>query len=303
MSILRLYNTKTFIMNKKIQKLLLEIQRDEIESRDIYNFLAVRQKNKKNRKILESIAKDEAGHYEMLKKITNKEVKVRKFRVIFYVWISRMFGLTFGLKLMELWEVQAQWSYKALKSDFPEVKKILEDEEKHEHDLINMLHEEKLSYMWSVVLGLNDALVELTWALAGFTFAIQNSRTIALIGMITGISASFSMAASEFLSQRQEDGADLKEALISSAYTGVAYIGTVIFLIAPYLLIKNPFHALAATLITALCIIAAFNFYISIAKDYVFKKRFAEMAFISLWVAIISFWIGWFVKTFLGLEV
>lgn len=290
-------------MKKEILKLLLEVQRDEAESLDIYARLAKKEKLEKNKKILERISKDELGHYNMLKKLTGRDIKARKIRVLFFVTVSRILGLTFGLKLMELGEAQAQESYKRLEADYPEVRKILEDEEKHERELIDMLSEAKLGYMGSVVLGLNDALVELTGALAGFTFAIQNSRSIALIGLITGISASFSMAASEFLSQRQEEGDDTKEALISSAYTGVAYIGTVIFLVAPYFLISNPFHALGCTLITALLIIALFNFYISVAKDYNFKKRFSEMALISLWVAMISFCIGWFVKTFLGLDI
>jgi len=96
------------------------------------------------------------------------------------------------------------------------------------------------------------------------------------------------MAASEFLSQRQEDG-DTKNALISSAYTGVAYIGTVILLVLPYFLLENPFVALTSTLVIALIIIGLFNFYISVAKDYNFKRRFTEMAAISLSVALISF--------------
>jgi len=286
-----------------MQKLLLKLQRDEIESLEIYARLAKYEKIEKNKKILAKIAADEAGHYEMLRNITGKDIGVRRWRVSLYVFLSRVLGLTFGLKLMELGEVDAQIAYKKLHKKYPEILQILEDEEKHERELIDMLHERKLSYMWSVVLGLNDALVELTWALAGFTFAIQNSRTIALIWLITGISASFSMAASEFLSQRQEDGADTKEALISSAYTGCAYIFTVVFLILPYFLIGNPFYALIATLLTALTIIGLFNFYISVAKDYNFKKRFTEMAFISLWVAVISFGIWIFVKVFLGLEV
>lgn len=286
-----------------MKKLLLHVQRDEAESLAIYTNLAKRETNKKNKKILETIASDEAEHYEMLKKITKQDIKPRKYRTFFYISISRVLGLTFGLKLMELGEAQAQVCYKKLEEKYPELGKILEDEEKHEKELIDMLQEAKLSYMGSVVLGLNDALVELTWALAGFTFAIQNSRTILLIGLITGISASFSMAASEFLSKRQEDEDDIKEALISSAYTGFAYIGTVVFLISPYFLIENPFHALAATVCIALIIIALFNFYISVAKDYNFKKRFVEMAIISLWVAVISFGIGWFVKTYLGLEI
>lgn len=290
-------------MNKKNKILLLAVQRDEIESLEIYSHLAKKEKIPKNKKILQSIAKDEWGHYKMLKKITWEDIKPRRWRVFLYISISRILWLTFGLKLMELGEADAQETYKELEKDFSEIQKILQDEEKHERELIDMLQEAKLSYMWSIVLGLNDALVELTWALAGFTFAIQNSRTIALIGLITGISASFSMAASEFLSQRQEDWGETKEALISSAYTGFAYIGTVILLIAPFLFIDNAFYALSCTIITALIIIWLFNFYISVAKDYNFKKRFIEMAAISIGVAIISFGIGWFVKTFLWLEI
>jgi hypothetical protein len=58
--------------------------------------------------------------------------------------ISKVFGLTFGLKLMELREVDAQVNYKKLHKKYPELLKILEDEEKHEKELIDMLEEAKL---------------------------------------------------------------------------------------------------------------------------------------------------------------
>jgi len=44
----------------------------------------------------------------------------------------------------------------------------VKEEDEHEHKLIAMLKEKKLNYMGSIVLGLSDALVELTGALAGF---------------------------------------------------------------------------------------------------------------------------------------
>ena len=50
--------------------------------------------------------------------------------------------------------------------------------------------------MGSVVLGLNDELVEFTGALAGFTLALSDHRLIALTGSITGIAAALSMASS-----------------------------------------------------------------------------------------------------------
>ena len=49
----------------------------------------------------------------------------------------------------------------------PSAKEIVEDEDKHEQELIDLIDEERLRYVGSIVLGLNDALVELTGALAG----------------------------------------------------------------------------------------------------------------------------------------
>jgi VIT1/CCC1 family predicted Fe2+/Mn2+ transporter len=143
--------------------------------------------------------------------------------------------------------------------------------------------------------------VELTGALAGLTFAFQDARLIGLAGLITGIAASFSMAASEFLSQKSEG--NTANALKSSIYTGIAYIITVILLILPYLLLRNHFLSLGLTLLTAVLIIFIFNFYISVAKDYNFKKRFFEMFFLSLGVALLSFVIGYLLNHFLKIEV
>ncbi|MDD5635329.1 MAG: VIT1/CCC1 transporter family protein [Atribacterota bacterium] len=283
---------------------LKKAQQDELVGQAVYGKLSEIVKECYNSKILAKISEDEKKHAKIFKKYTQADLKVNKFRVFFYLFVSRVFGLTFGIKLQEKGEEAAQKNYKQMHSAIPEMKNIIEEEEKHESELINMLNEEKLSYMSSVVLGLNDALVELTGALAGFTLSIQNSRTIALLGLITGISASFSMAASEYLSTKAEpDPEEQKRAGKSALYTGVAYILTVIALIAPYFLIKNYIYSLMMTIFVALIIIFVFNYYISIANDYNFKQRFMEMALISIGVAALSFIIGYLVKTFLGFEV
>jgi VIT1/CCC1 family predicted Fe2+/Mn2+ transporter len=53
-------------------------------------------------------------------------------------------------------------------------------------------------------------------------------------------------------------------------------------------------------LLTTVFIIAGYTKYISIAKELPFKRRFLEMAIISIGVAIISFGIGHIVSSFLG---
>jgi VIT1/CCC1 family predicted Fe2+/Mn2+ transporter len=153
------------------------------------------------------------------------------------------------------------------------------------------------------VLGLNDALVELTGTLAGLTFALQSGQLVAVSGLITGIAAALSMAASEFLSSRAENDS---KAGRSALYTGLAYIVTVILLIMPYLVVPQHgngiFISLAITLAIAVLIILGFNFYVSVAKDLPFKQRFLEMFGISMGVSVLSFVVGLIVRNVFGID-
>ena len=118
---------------------------------------------------------------------------------------------------------------------------------------------------------------------------------------IIGISATFSMASSEFLAARSEGRTD---ALKSCTYTGIAYLITVILLIAPYLLFGTAqfIPALVCMLAVVIAIIAGFTYYTSVAQDQPFKSRFVEMAGISVSVAVISFFVGVLAKQFLGVD-
>ncbi len=289
------------MLSSDMKKRLLGYQRNEITEHHIYRQLARIQKSPKNRKILERIAEDEKKHYDQWKSYTGEDAQVDWPRVRKYYWITRIFGLTFGTRLMERGEVGAQKEYSDLDGEIDQAKVIAEEEGEHENALLGMLDEERLHYIGSVVLGLNDALVELTGALAGLTLALQNTQLIALTGSITGIAAALSMAASEYLSTKTEGGS--QQPLKAALYTGATYVVTVVFLIAPYLLLPNYFVSLACTLTIAVLIIALFNFYISVAMDQPFKKRFAEMAILSLGVAGLSFLLGLVLRVVLGVEV
>ena len=288
-------------LSQEVIDKLLFLQKDEITSHYTYQRLAKATKNKDNCKVLQRIANEELRHYTTWKGYTSQEVKADKLKMTFYFWLSRIFGLTFGIKLMEKGEEKAQESYAALPEDIPEVAQILADEEKHENELLDMLDEESLKYAGSVVLGLNDALVELTGALAGFTLAFQNTNLIALAGLITGISASFSMAASEYLSTKSEESE--QSPIKAAIYTGIAYLFTVIVLVLPFFLFSSYLVSIAMTLVNAILVIAVFNYYISIAKDLSFRKRFLEMSTISLGVAVFSFIIGNIIRSVLGIDI
>ncbi|MFT4073724.1 MAG: VIT1/CCC1 transporter family protein [Dysgonamonadaceae bacterium] len=279
-------------------KSLIQLQKDEINSSLLYEILAHRSKDEHNKQIFTRLSLQERHHYEFLKKHTGKEVKPSRFLISLFRMLATILGNTFVLKLMEISEGDAQQNYVPYEH-LEGITSIIKEEDAHETQLFDMLNDKRLNYMGSVVLGLNDALVELTGALAGFTLALQNPQLISLTGSITGVAAALSMASSEYLS-RKSDGETTGEALQASLYTGGAYLITVVILILPFLLISNVLWALVFTIVLAMAIIAVFNFYYSVVKDESFKKRFWEMALISFGVAIVSFAIGYVLNKFIG---
>lgn len=289
------------LLSKEALKIIKKMQQSEITESVIYEKIANFAKGEENKKTLLRLAKEEKNHYEIWKKYTNIEMKPQKFKIFKYKLLARIFGFTFAIKLMEKGEENAQSEYDLLAKEVEESVVIKQQEEEHEKALIDMLDEERLKYVGSMVLGLNDALVELTGSLAGFTFAMQNTKLIALSGLIIGISATFSMASSEFLSARSEGRSD---AFKSCLYTGIAYLITVVLLITPYLLLNNSQYlvALGCMIGVVLLIILVFTYYTSVAQDKPFKSRFLEMSIISVTVAVISFFVGVAAKALFGID-
>ena len=280
---------------------ILTAQRNEITEHVIYSKLAQSVTDPRNKNILKRISEDERKHYDLWKEYTRQEVKPSKLKIWQYYVLSKIFGITFGMKLMEKGEARAQATYKQIFDFVPAALEIEKDENDHERELLNSIDEERLRYVGSIVLGLNDALVELTGALAGLTFALQNRGLIAITGLITGIAASLSMAASEYLSTKSEG--DSRDPLKASIYTGCAYIITVLFLIFPYFLFVSHYFCLGITFLNAFMAILLFSFYVSVAKDIPFRKRFFEMAIISMGIAVLSFGIGLLVRGFLNVDI
>jgi len=289
-------------VNQNVKDALIRLQTNEATEAVIYSKIARFVKKEEDRKVLLRIASEEAAHAALWEKYTGVKAQPRKGQIAKYVAIARIFGYTFAIKLMENGEDGAQDKYAALMNEIPEARQVMEDEKAHEEALIDILDEDRLKYVGSMVLGLSDALVELTGTLAGLTFALQNTRLVALSGLITGVSATLSMASSEYLSAKSDGRPD---ALKSCSYTGVAYCITVALMILPYLLLPVTSYALALGIMLAIVVaeIAAFSYYISVTQNLKFFSRFREMAGISLGVAVLAFVIGLLAKQFLGVDV
>lgn len=284
------------------KKIMIKFQKAEATGSAIYLYCANHTKDEKNKKILHQIAKEEALHADIWYKYTGKFVKPNRLKVLWNIILFHLLGYTFVLKILESKEYSDIEGLSAVIHMAPEVKEIIDQEMEHERMLRDVLDEERLNYVGAMVLGLNDALVELTGSIAGLTFVLVNTKLIAMAGIITGIAATLSMAASNYLAEKADGN---PKALKASVYTGITYFFTVIFLVLPYLIFPNDayLYALITMIFVVVFLIFVFNYYISVVKSKAFWPRFFEMTGISLSVAAISFFIGMLAKYFFGVDI
>ena len=276
-------------MREETLAIVRRMQDNEATDQRVYAALAKQASLQKNSEILEKMSHDEGLHCAVWGRYTGIEAKADMFRV----WL-------FVINLMEGGEDDSAENYRKLMEELPEARSIMEDETRHEAQLAAMIHEEKLSYISSMVLGLNDALVELTGALAGFTLALNDNRMVGMAGFITGVAATLSMAASEYLSKKADTSE--KHPLKAAVYTGVAYMITVAFLLLPYIVFESPLVALGFCLFDAALIILGFTYFVSVVRKESFVRGFTEMITISFSVAGISFLIGWAARSWLNID-
>lgn len=285
------------MLDHKTQEDFIRFQQDEIDGSEIYKRLANYTKSEVNKKILTDMSKEEYSHYEFIINYTGVHLQYNKYKVFYTCLLARILGLTFVLKMMENGEGLTSETYKK----YQQLQAFSSAEEEHEKRLLELIDEQRLRYMGSVVLGLNDALVEFTGALAGFTLALGNSSLIALTGSITGVAGALSMSSSEYLSNKTE-GDGSKRPLAAAIYTGMSFLLTVLALISPFTWISQPIIALLLMIVIAILIIAVFNFYYTVVRSQSFRKRFTEMAIISFSIAALSFIIGYLLKVFTGID-
>ncbi|BAL80869.1 VIT1/CCC1 transporter family protein [Caldisericum exile] len=279
----------------------IEAQVSEITGAKIYGFLSEKLKGK-NRELIKEISKDEFNHYLLLKKITKVDVKEDFLQLILYKILYYVFGVVFVVKLMERSESDAVRLYKELSNKDSEFLSVLEDEERHEEELIGLIEEERVYYVSSVVLGLNDALVEITGTISGLSSALQNARTIGVAALITGVAASLSMAASEYISKKT-DLLSQRNPLKAAVYTFVAYFLVVLGLVLPFFFVNNFVIGFIFSIIFGFLIVVVFSFYVSIIHDTEFKRTFSEMFFVVIGVVVITFFLGYIARKLFNVNI
>lgn len=284
-----------------LNKKLLKYQKNEITEYYVYLNLAKKAKGR-NAAILEKIAADELHHYNQFREHTGQDVRPNRIKVFFYSFVTAMLGLTFTLKMMENDEEAAGESYQTVKSSLPEIKSIILDEGRHEKLLMAEIDDERLHYLGSIALALNNSAQEFTGIAVGLTFALHNAKATGSTTLVSGLAATLAMMASEYLSQKTEHHADAKgKPLKAALYAGGIYFGMVLLIVAPYFILQNHIHAMLTTVSAVFIVMVIFTFFMSVVKDLKFSKVLLEALGITILVVAASYVIGILAGKYLGL--
>ena len=288
-----------------LAKLAAESAQDEYADHSVYLALSRRERTPAFKKALENIANGEQSHYEFWKTYAPEtKVTSKKLRTYAIVLIRIILGLTFTLKMMERHEGKLHERYKRIAENIPAADKarfeaMMESEENQEDLLIGEIQENRVKYMSFIVLGLADAVVEISGIHAGSLGIYGRTELAGLAGIIAGLAASIAMASAAYAQAKQGFQGSAKW---SAIYTGVSYMITAVFLALPYFLTKYMAVALGASLVIGVILVATMTYYDTVISARHFKRQFGEIAGIILAASLALFLVGTLVGQYLGIR-
>jgi VIT1/CCC1 family predicted Fe2+/Mn2+ transporter len=175
---------------------------------------------------------------------------------------------------------------------------IIKDEIEHENFWMNQIKDETTRYLGFIILGLADAIIEITGVHAGFLGVTASTIIAGIAGLVVGVSASLAMASAAYLQAKQSEGSNPR---ISAIYTGIFYILAAAALAAPYFMTHDMLLAFSSSLIIAIMLIGFFNFYSSVIFERKFAKEFLTSTIIILVTAAAAFIVGEFLGNIFGI--
>ena len=284
-----------------------EFCREEYRDYMIYSILAKKKKNEKRARVLQRLAEHEKKHYEFWHRLSGscKGASVGKLMVVFVVLLRMLFGLTFTLKLLERGEVETVNKYRKFAENLTGnerkiLEEIIKEEMEHESLLVEEINEAVMRYLGFIVLGLADAIVEITGVHAGFLGVTSNTVMAGIAGLVVGFAAAISMASAAYLQAKQEKTS--RSPLVSAMVTGLAYIAAVIILALPYFIMHEMIIAFAASVLAGITLIAGFSFYASVLFERSFVREFLESTALMLGTAMATYFFGEMLGTIFGIR-
>lgn len=281
---------------------------DEYTDHLVYKRLSEsgRTKDPKLRGILTKLSNAEYKHYEFWKKYTpDSKIKPSMPTVYLTLFLRYLLGITFAVKYLERHEDVVVKKYKSVSHLIPESDKsgfeeMVSDEVEHEETFLNQTEGKYLKYISFVVLGLADAIVEISGIHAGSLGIYNRTELAGLAGIVAGAAASIAMASAAYAQAKQGFQGS---ASVSALFTGISYFVNAIVLATPYFLTRVMSIALGTSITLAIIIVAFISYYNSIISGANFARDFGELAGIMLGASAALFIFGLVIRSVFGITI
>lgn len=271
----------------------------------VYLKLSARETDPGRKKILEQLSQQEEKHFLFWKEILDGyNPKPHRFLQIFILILRYVFGITFTVKYMERHEKRMIAIYRSIRPQFDgeagtQLEEMIADEEKHEDYFIGQIDEGVVKYLGFIVLGLADAIIEITGVHAGFLGVTSSTTMAGVAGLIVGFAAAISMATAAYLQAKQDTE---RNSFTSAMITGFSYILAVVSLAFPYFLFDSMLVAFIASLIMAMLLTAYFTFFTAVIFERNFGKEFLESTLLTLGTALATYLFGNFLARIFDIQ-
>lgn len=266
-------------LKNEIKELIIEAQRNEVTEYHIYKSLARHARDLSNKKLLEQIAAEELEHYRFWMNYGD-EVDPKWWKVNLYIFLSRIFGFVFALKLMEHNEQIAQKKYLALSKVIPEVEKLADDEKGHEKILLNMVSDNRLKGMGAWIISVNLIIFSLIFFIYALSVCLQNNHSLAPIGMISILAvAGADLFSTLFLRNSQSIHKDQVKKGFFRFVSGIVTGGVILI---PFYLSLDVIEALIFSTAIAIMVSLLLNYQFAVVSDQKGYKRIARIFLVFL---------------------
>lgn len=270
--------------------------REELFNVHFYSWLADHVKLPALKEILQEFAAEERKHYDFWRGYLGRDTDYSGFRLWWYKILVWLLGPTFVIKLLERDEHKIIESYRRLAEVMPSPQReallsFVEDEEKHEEAFLAAIGEAepRVKYVGFIVLGLSDAIIEVTGVHAGFLGISHRPLVAGVAGLIVGFAASISMASAAYLQAKQNQAVS---ALRSALYTGFSYLLAVVALALPYFFTGRMLWAFWLSVGMAILLIIAFVYYSCVLFGRNFRSEALESIVVLGGTTILSYGFG-----------
>ncbi|MGA2800045.1 MAG: VIT1/CCC1 transporter family protein [Candidatus Micrarchaeaceae archaeon] len=299
-----------------------ELYANEVFHYHVLRRLASMEKDRAVKSLLENLSAEELKHSHMWGEIPGVGklggyAHQDSLAVGSTAFIRRLFGLQLTIKVMEYSEIllekrldQSASEFKFTKNESGTIRRVEASEMKSENVIKTKLLEYSsvLTNIRNVILGMNDGLVEILGAVAGFAAALQQPALVIVAGIIVAIAGTLSMTGGVYLSVDYEKSVYKKKKTESSSkaaglYTGIAYIVGALVPLLPFLFGASGYYALGISILITAVILSIVSVLVSIISDTPILMRIVKTLLISLGIVAITITLGVYARNVLHLSI